>query len=210
MEQAHQDKSYYANRFTQFQHPSQKVGWKNEVAQKARFEQFIPLFRSVSPFTIADLGCGMGHFYFFVQEAGYQSFQYHGYDRNATMITECEKVFLAKKLRNASFKQIYQPEEIEIADYVIASGIFNLKFDATPDVWQQEVLQTIQTMHQKSKKGFGFNILSSYSDKEYQREELFYADPLYYFNHCITAYSKNVDLLHSYGQYDFTILVHKS
>jgi len=41
------------------------------------------------------------------------------------------------------------------------------------------------------------------------KEELFYADPLYFFDLCKKNFSRNIALLHDYYEYDFTILVRK-
>jgi len=62
-------------------------------------------------------------------------------------------------------------------------------------------------MNQKSKRGFSFNMLTKYSDKEYMRDDLYYADPLFILDFCKRNFSKNVSLLHDYGLYEFTILV---
>jgi hypothetical protein len=41
------------------------------------------------------------------------------------------------------------------------------------------------------------------------RANLYYADPLYLFDHCRVHYSKWVALLHDYGLYEFTVVVRK-
>ncbi len=53
----------------------------------------------------------------------------------------------------------------------------------------------------------GFNCLTSYSDPEKKRDELYYADPCALFDMCKRRYSRQVALLHDYGLYEFTILV---
>ena len=52
-------------------------------------------------------------------------------------------------------------------------------------------------------------MLTKYSDKEYMRDNLYYADPLFIFDYCKRNFSKQVALLHDYGLYEFTILVKK-
>jgi hypothetical protein len=64
-------------------------------------------------------------------------------------------------------------------------------------------------MAQLSKKGFAFNILTGYSDPERQRADLYYADPLFFFDYCQKNFSRFVALLHDYPLYEFTILVKK-
>jgi hypothetical protein len=65
-------------------------------------------------------------------------------------------------------------------------------------------------MNEKSKAGFAFNVLTKYSDVEFMRKELYYADPCFLFDYCKRAFSKNVALLHDYNQYDFTLIVRKN
>jgi hypothetical protein len=58
-----------------------------------------------------------------------------------------------------------------------------------------------------SLKGMAFNALTSYSDPEFMKPDLYYPDPLQVFDFCKRNLSKQVALLHDYGIYDFTILV---
>ncbi len=55
-----------------------------------------------------------------------------------------------------------------------------------------------------------FNLLTSYSDKDMMRPDLYYGDPLFYFDYCKRNFSQNVALLHDYGLFEFTILVKKN
>ena len=50
-------------------------------------------------------------------------------------------------------------------------------------------------------------MLTTYSDAEKMRPDLYYGDPTFFFDHCKRNYSRNVALLHDYELYDFTILV---
>ena len=65
-------------------------------------------------------------------------------------------------------------------------------------------------MNEKSKFGFSFNALTSYSDAAFMKAELYYSNPGWLFDYCKTRFAKNVALLHDYSQYDFTILVKKN
>jgi hypothetical protein len=73
----------------------------------------------------------------------------------------------------------------------------------------QYILETLEKINALSVKGFSFNILTSYSDKEYMKDNLFYADPLFFFDYCKKNFSKNVSLLHDYDLYEFTLLIKK-
>jgi hypothetical protein len=116
----------------------------------------------------------------------------------------------AKKLYpNTNFLIIAKTENIEKSDYSIASGIFSVKMEHNESEWLSYILSTLEQMNEKSIRGFSFNMLTKYSDKEYMRDDLYYADPLFIFDYCKRNFSKEVALLHDYGLYEFTILVRK-
>ena len=102
-----------------------------------------------------------------------------------------------------------QLTENKTYDYTIACAIFNYKLTIDNPAWTKHVIQTLSTINRISEKGFSFNMLTSYSDKELMRDDLYYADPLFFFDYCKKNFSKNVALLHDYKLYDFTIIVRK-
>ena len=96
-----------------------------------------------------------------------------------------------------------------MADYTVASGIFNVKMEYEEKEWLDYFLQTLNNMNANSEKGFSFNALTKYSDKEFMKDNLYYAEPLFIFDYCKTHFSKYVALVHDYPLYEFTILVKK-
>ena len=43
---------------------------------------------------------------------------------------------------------------LQPADYVVASGIFNVKLDHPVDTWREYVLETLATLNRLSRRGF--------------------------------------------------------
>jgi hypothetical protein len=99
---------------------------------------------------------------------------------------------------------------LEPAEFTVASGIFNVRLRATDEEWLAYMLDTIRDLAALSRRGFGFNALTSYSDREKQRADLYYADPRVLFDFCKRECSSRVALLHDYPLYEFTILVRLS
>ena len=95
------------------------------------------------------------------------------------------------------------------ADYAVASGIFNVKLDSQNKSWKDYIIDALHNIDSMCTRGFSFNCLTSYSDKEFMREDLYYADPCELFDYCKKNFSKNVALLHDYGLYEFTMIVRK-
>jgi hypothetical protein len=98
-------------------------------------------------------------------------------------------------------------DALEPVDYTVASGIFNVKLATPPDEWRDYVLDTLDAIAGLSAKGFAFNMLTSYSDPDRMRDDLYYGDPRFFFDHCKSRYARNVALLHDYGLYEFTTIV---
>jgi hypothetical protein len=98
---------------------------------------------------------------------------------------------------------------LPLADYTVASGMFNVKIQAEDEEWLEYVLSTLRRISELSEKGFAFNVLTKYSDRERMRSDLYYADPLFLFDYCKQHFSGSVALLHDYPLYEFTILVKK-
>ena len=108
---------------------------------------------------------------------------------------------------NDAARFVSERAALGLADYTLASGIFNVK-QATPDEeWRRYVIETIEDLAALSIRGFAFNALTHYSDADRRRLDLYYADPLELFDYCKRRISRFVSLLHDTPLYEFTLLV---
>lgn len=194
--------TYYSQKIKEHGVSPQGVDWNSEKSQLLRFEQLSKIIHEDN-FSINDVGCGYGKYYEYLSSK-YNGFVYKGYDLSNDMVFNARKVY-----PNTCFKKVLEMKEIKKADYSVASGIFSVKMQYSQSEWLSYILETLEYMNQKSVKGFSFNMLTKYSDKEYMRDDLYYSDPLYIFDYCKSNFSKQVALLHDYGLYEFTILVRK-
>ena len=94
-----------------------------------------------------------------------------------------------------------------VADYAVASGVFNVRQEADEQTWWAYVREILADMARHSRRGFAFNVLTSYSDEPLKRPHLFYAHPATVLEHCQSTYSRWATLLHDYGLYEFSVLV---
>ncbi|MCY7348729.1 MAG: class I SAM-dependent methyltransferase [Pyrinomonadaceae bacterium] len=198
-------KNHFDERVEKYGAGLQSVDWKSRAAQSNRFRELLKIADFSAPFSILDYGCGDGELARFLNAAG-ADFQYFGFDVSPQMIEAARKEFADSN--NCLFST--RLEDFPAADYAVASGVFNLRFDASDEKWREYMRATIFDLHRLSSKGFAFNALTSYSIAEFRREDLFYADPLHWFDFCKRNVSRFVSLLHDYPEYDFTILVRKN
>ncbi len=202
-----QIEEYYQKNLATHGAGAEGVGWKNAAAQHVRFDQLIRVIYTTGVSSVNDIGCGVGDLSEYLSTAGYEV-AYHGYDVLPQMIEEAKRKYPVRPGRQ--FDHVRDLNEIGVADYAMASGIFNLKFNVPEERWHKYITDTLALMDAKTTKGFSFNALSSYSDKEMMKPELCYSDPCRLFDYCKKHFAKNVALLHDYSQYDFTILVKKN
>jgi len=202
----HDISKYYSEKIIKFGNNPKGVDWKDEESQIIRFEKLIEVIRETDSFTINDLGCGYGKLFELLNSV-YKTFNYKGYDLSGKMISNAVELYGINE--NAKFFLINGSSDMVLSDYTLASGIFNVKMNYNHKEWERYIVSTINEMDKKSTGGFSFNMLTKYSDKDKMRDDLYYADPCYFFDFCKNNFAKNVSLLHDYNLYEFTILVKK-
>lgn len=180
------------------------VDWNSTESQELRFEQLLRICSSQESFSINDYGCGYGALCGYLHAHDLAA-DYRGCDISQEMIAHAR----AQYPERPGIRFAVTDSPAEPADYTVASGIFNVRLNATDDAWLSCILVSLDRMNLMSHRGFAFNCLTSYSDAERMRDYLYYADPRMLFDHCKRHYSRNVALLHDYGLYEFTILVRK-
>lgn len=200
-----QAKSYFEERLNTHGATARGVDWNSETAQELRFSQLVKVIKPEQPFSLLDYGCGYGALGRYIQKIGFPMQQYIGFDILESMVEKAREISLGQSgwIFTSRFA------ELAPADFAIASGIFNLKLETSFEEWTKYVVGELEKMNRLTLKGFSFNMLTKYSDPEYMRPHLYYADPCYLFDYCKTHFSRNVALLHDYEVYDFTLIVRK-
>jgi SAM-dependent methyltransferase len=183
------------------------VGWKDEANQNLRFEklaQVIDVRVAGDNISVNDLGCGYGAMFAYLDEIPSIGLaRYQGYDISDEMLQAARQFVTDPR---ATF--IRSSEITYAGDYSFVSGTFNVKLEASDELWTEYVKDTLIKLSAKSMKGFAFNALSIYVD--WKKENLYYADPFMFFDFCKRNISPYVSLLHDYPLYEWTMLVRKS
>jgi SAM-dependent methyltransferase len=193
---------YYSGKVGEHGPTPQGADWRDESTQHLRFAQLLSVSEGKGPFRLNDYGCGYGALAGYLRHEGYRV-SYRGYDISEPMLAAARAAH--DGLDDVSFTN--SEAELQPADYTVASGIFNVKLDAEEDRWRDYVLRTLDRLSELSTRGFAFNMLTSYSDPELMRPDLYYPDPAFVFDHCKRRYSRHVALLHDYGLWEFTVRV---
>ena len=200
--------SLYEENLQNYGTASKSVGWKDEASQILRFEklaQVIDPKTAGAGISVNDFGCGYAAMFSFLdQQPGITLDRYNGYDISDKMLQTA-----AENLGNDPRAVLIRAAELtEAADYSFVSGTFNVRLDASEELWKEHILRAIQNLADKSRKGFAFNLLSTYVD--WKQENLFYGDPFMFFDFCKRNISPYVSLVHDYPLYEWTIVVRQT
>jgi SAM-dependent methyltransferase len=195
--------NYYSDKIKKHGATNLGVDWNGKESQYLRFEQLSKVI-SLDDFSILDYGCGYGEYINYLKERQLQ-FSYTGVDISKEMIERA-------KTQHPDFSEHFYQEtdQLPAVNYSIASGLFNVKNEFKDEEWLNYIKSELIKLDACSSYGFSFNALTLYSDKEYMKDYLYYADPLHLFDFCKKNFSRNVALLHDYELYEFTILVKKN
>jgi SAM-dependent methyltransferase len=199
---------YYTDRLRQFGATPRGVDWNSADSQALRFSRLLELLPvprdGDPPASLLDYGCGYGALADYLAERG-RVLNYRGYDASAEMIAAAE----ARHGSGSGRSYTAAADALHPAEFVVASGIFNVKLDFPETAWRPYVWDTIATLNRLSRRAFAFNMLSTCSDADKRRDDLFYMDPGEALNGCLQRFPRQVTLLHDYPLYEFTIIVKK-
>jgi SAM-dependent methyltransferase len=180
------------------------MDFNSEAAVHARYRQVLRALQSDRDFSLNDFGCGYGALADYMTANGFTDFRYTGYDITRAMIEAARVKFAAAPHRFVEGGQ----EGLQPADYTVASGVFNMKQNASTEVWAQYVRDCLAAMYDASTNAMSATFLTSYSDADRMRDDLYYPDPAEIFAFGKTL-SRNVAVLHDYELYDFTLVVRR-
>lgn len=197
-------KAYFKNKLETYGATPQGVDYNSSESQEIRYLQLIKIIQAGGKYSLLDFGSGFGTLYDYLIRNRH-SLHYIGYDIAVPMVEKGRELHP----HNPDCWFTTQVDEIPVVDYSTSCGTFNMKLDLDVDAWTGIIVESLHQMDKHSRKAFSFNLLTKYSDADKMRPDLYYGDPLFFFDYCKRNFSKNVALLHDYGLYDFTILVRK-
>lgn len=201
-------RAFFRDQFTTHGESAEGVGWNSTYAQDVRFEQLMKVVNPNEPWTLLEFGCGYGYLVDYLDANNFRPQRYIGVDIVPESLEAAKKRFAGRN--NLDWRS--NANDAPKMDYLVASGVFNVKLDESYENWTEYVLEHLNHFYQWTTKGFAVNFLTKYSDEDRMaaRPDLYYADPCFLFDYCKRHLSQNVALYHDYEIYDFTLIVRKS
>jgi hypothetical protein len=193
---------YYSRKLAEFGATPRGADWNSSESQELRFEQLLRMCAPDTPIDINDYGCGYAALVPFLDRLGRQ-FDYCGYDAAAPMIAA------AMETRGGDSRCRFTSDRASVTPrrFTVASGIFNVREQTGDAEWWDYIVRTLDDLAALSTEAFSCNFLTSHSDADRKRADLYYADPSELLRFCLQRYSRRAAVLHDYPLYEFTLMV---
>jgi SAM-dependent methyltransferase len=197
---------YYTQKLQKYGACALGVDWACELTQQLRFVQFLALCKSRLPFSINDLGCGYGALLpFLTRRRPGLIAAYYGVDLSTSMIDAARRSNAADK--RAEFAVGSEPARL--ADYSVASGIFNVKLTHSLEAWEMLIRRTLAGLHASSSRGFAVNFLRPL-DQAIAPKELYCTEAEPWAAFCRQELGCEAEVLPDYGLKEFTLIARRS
>jgi len=194
--------AYYTRKVRTFGATPLGVDWPSTPSLELRLVQLLKVCDFTEPFSLNDLGCGYAAALDLIERRWpANQVDYLGIDLSAEMIAHARRRWHHR--RGTDF--IAGHACGRMADYSIASGIFNVKLDHSPRLWTAHVQATLLDLHRSSRKGFAVNFMLPTATA--QTAELYGSTPDPWVAYCETVLNRSVELVQGYGMPEFSLLV---
>jgi SAM-dependent methyltransferase len=178
------------------------MDWKDEASQRLRFEILCGI-ADLEGRSVCEIGCGAGHLVDWLRQGGVGA-RYCGIDLSPDMLDAARR-----RHPDVAFehRDILLGEAARDYDFVLCSGLFNVKLDHGEDEWRRFVDATLRRMYAMCRVGIAFNLMTDLVD--FRSPSLFYANPGETLELCRRELSRSAVLRHDYPLYEFTVYVYR-
>jgi SAM-dependent methyltransferase len=204
----HDDIAHYYSRKVRMHGPTPLgADWPCMPTQELRFVQLLRLCDFSRPFALDDLGCGYGALLAFLAKRHRRSrIDYLGIDLSPAMLVEARRLWG----RRSNTQFILGHASPRVADYSVASGIFNVKLHQSAGIWTRFIQTTLTGMHASSHRGFAVNFLAPLAAGVEGKIELYRAPAQVWRQFCEDQLQARVEVLENYGLREYTLLVRRA
>lgn len=196
--------SYYTRKIRKHGISPAGVDWSCVPTQELRFVQLLKLCDFSAPFALNDLGCGYGALRSFIaRRHDPTAIDYLGIDLSGAMIRRARRLWRDDE----AVKFVQGRTAPRVADYSVASGIFNVRQDQGVELWECFVMRTLTQLHAVSRRGFAVNFIASPALGRPARPGVYQTDPDRWVRWCERELGGSADAVAGYGMREFTLLV---
>lgn len=197
---------YYTAKVRKFGATPLGVDWTCVPTQEMRFVKLLKVCDfsapvSLNDMSLNDLGCGYGALLTYLDNhhAG-RTIDYLGIDLSQAMVQRARRLWRDR----ASVSFVRGHASPRVADYAVASGIFNVQREQPRDVWETFVATTLDQLRATSRLGFAVNFVEANAGT---RPGVYATDPDRWSRYCADHLGAATEVIDGYGLREFTLLV---
>ena len=193
---------YYAGKLRRFGPSPLGVDWSCQPTQDLRFVQLLKLCVFDASASLNDFGCGYGALFGFMQRRfPHNHVDYLGIDLSPQMIRAARKLW-----RPSSARFHNGTESPRLADYTVASGIFNVMLGHPVAIWEHFVESTLTHFSLTSRLGFAVNFVSRPREGQDDAPGLYCTEPQRWICFCADSLGAQATIVDDYGMCEFTLI----
>jgi len=198
--------AYYTGTLARFGATPLGVDWSCEPTQQLRFVQLLKLCDFAAPFSLNDVGCGYGALLAYLDwRHPACAVDYLGIDLAASMVRAARRRWRGRP----AARFVVGHASPRIADYAVASGIFNVQLDQPTAAWEAFIAGTLDRMHRTTRRGFAVNFATLSPGAQTGRRGLYTSGPERWARHCAARFGAACEVVAGYGLREFTLLVRR-
>jgi SAM-dependent methyltransferase len=195
---------YYTAKIRKFGATPLGVDWTCVPTQEMRFVQLLKMCDFAAPFSLNDVGCGYGALLSYLDWRHPDcTVDYFGIDLSRAMLRQARRLW--RNRPNVVFSE--GATSSRLADYSLASGIFNVQQDQPRDVWEVFVATTLDQLHRTSRRGFSANFMRAPNRGGGKRPGLYCTEPERWARYCARELGAATEVIDDYGLREFTLIV---
>jgi SAM-dependent methyltransferase len=183
------------------------VGWTSQEHTDRRYRVMLDLIRRdvVRPVTLLDFGCGLSHFYEFMDANGIDGIEYSGLDLSTRMVDASRRKH--PQITYYVVDVLTEPELVPEFDYVVMNGVFTIRPSQTYDHMLEYFKHVLKAVYPKARVGLAVNFMSKQVD--WEREDLFHLPMDVLASFLAHEISRHFVVRHDYGLYEYTAYVYR-
>ena len=197
--------AYYSGTLQRFGAMPLGVDWPNRLNQELRLVQLLKVCHLSAPRSLNDVGCGYGALRTLLSRRHRRAqIDLLGTDVSPAMVAAARRRW--RHRADCAFE--VAEGAVRLADYSLASGIFNVKLDCPLPEWEALVARTLDNLQRHSRLGYAVNFIAPPAPGQASPPELYRPAAERWLDHIAdTQAGAEVTLLRGYGLPEYTLLV---
>jgi hypothetical protein len=194
--------AYYGAKVRRWGATPQGADWRCQATQEMRFVQLLRIAPAQATMSLNDLGCGWGALLHFLgRRRMLRRVDYLGIDLSEEMVQAARRA----RPRHAS-RFVTGTTPPRVADYSVASGIFNVMLDLPTATWEAFVRDTLSSLRESSRLGFAVNFMEPVPPPIEACAGLYRPEPARWIAYMEKALGVEVETVAGYGLREVTLL----